>query len=132
MAILDRLVEACADVDKQLKQPFSTMLGVLWRSLGFQHRLGKRTRSTTICRNILGCTPLMMAVMAGQDEGVAALISAGARLDIKNCRNKTALDLAYEVSAPDEILDALEGVMGACESMTRMASISATNSILSF
>ena len=44
-----------------------------------------------------GQTPLMAAIMSGQYEGAAALIAAGARLDLRDSRNWTAADFAQGV-----------------------------------
>ena len=45
--------------------------------------------------------------MSGQFEGAAALIAAGARLDLRNCRNWTAADFARGHSVPDFLTEAL-------------------------
>eukprot|EP00435_Cladocopium_sp_Y103_P069105 s274_g32.t1 len=54
-------------------------------------------------------TPLMHAIVAGSFEQAAVLIASGASLEAKNYRGCTAFDLANKVSAPEFLLDALEG-----------------------
>lgn len=56
-----------------------------------------------------GATPLMHAIVAGSFEQAAVLIAYGASLEAKNYRGCTAFDLASKVSAPEFLLDALEG-----------------------
>ena len=53
-------------------------------------------------------TPLMCCIVCGCFDAAAALIAAGARLDLKNHRGKTAADLAQENGAPDFVLEALQ------------------------
>lgn len=51
----------------------------------------------------------MHAIVAGSFEQAAVLIAYGASLEAKNYRGCTAFDLASKVSAPEFLLDALEG-----------------------
>ena len=53
----------------------------------------------------------MVAVICGQDEVSAALIAAGARLDLRNRRQKTALDLAHlaDAEVPEFLMKMLRG-----------------------
>ena len=51
----------------------------------------------------------MVAVICGQDEVSAALIAAGARLDLRNRRQKTALDLADANEVPEFLMKMLRG-----------------------
>ena len=50
----------------------------------------------------------MCCIICGCFDAAAALIAAGARLDLKNIRGKTAADLAHENGAPDFLLEALQ------------------------
>ena len=54
-------------------------------------------------------TPLMVAVICGQDDVSAALIAAGARLDLRNRRQKTALDLANAHRASEFLMAMFQG-----------------------
>ena len=100
-----RLVELRADINAtdRVGKPLRALFGIK----GLQYRFGKRTMVTRWGYHYGGQTPLMAAVMSGQFEGAAALIAAGARLDMRNCRNWTAADFARGHSVPDFLTDAL-------------------------
>ena len=51
----------------------------------------------------------MCCMVCGSYDAAATLIAAGARLDLRNHRGKTAADLALENSAPDFVIEALQG-----------------------
>ena len=65
-----------------------------------QHRFGRATPLSTLFYNLPGMTPLMAAVLTAQYAGAAALLAAGARLNLKNRRNRTAEDFARGRSLP--------------------------------
>ncbi|CAE7594129.1 Ankrd44 [Symbiodinium sp. CCMP2592] len=103
--VIMRLVELRADINAtgRVGKPLRALLGFK----GLQYRFGKRTMVTRWGYHYGGQTPLMAAVMSGQFEGAAALIAAGARLDVRNCRNWTAADFARGHSVPDFLSEAL-------------------------
>ena len=45
----------------------------------------------------------------------AQIQAGGARVDLRNARNRTAIDLAHELQAPPFLLQALEGHTATCE-----------------
>ena len=93
--LVQQLITLRADIDFQMNVPRDyAMLGRLLLAVkSLQHRLGKATLLTTTAYHLNGSTPLMLAIRSGQFEAAAALIVAGARLDICNCRNWSAVDL---------------------------------------
>ena len=68
-----------------------------------------------------GQTPVMAAIMSGQYEGAAALIAAGARLDLRNSRNWSAADFAQGHSVPRFLQEAFEGQLQGCQRVADMA-----------
>ena len=68
-----------------------------------------------------GQTPLMAAVMTAQYEGAAAMIAAGARLDLRNSRNWRAQDFAEGQSLPDFLTQAFDGQLEGCQRITAVA-----------
>ena len=71
-----------------------------------------------------GATPLMLAILSGQYEAATALIAAGAKMDVRNSRNRRAADLAREMQVPDFLMQALEqGSTAACERITASAGV---------
>ena len=91
------------------------------RVKSLQHSFGQPTIMSKHCFHSHGCTPLMAAIMSGQFEGAAALIAAGARLDLKNCRGCTAADFARDQSIPDFLQCGLEGDTSECIRVTSLA-----------
>ncbi|CAE7647894.1 B'ETA [Symbiodinium sp. CCMP2456] len=103
--VIMRLIELRADLNATLRP--NKPLRAFFATLGLQYQLGKRTLMTRWGYHYGGQTPLMAAVMSGQFEGAAALIAAGARLDLRNCRKWTAADFARGHSVPDFLTEAL-------------------------
>ena len=119
---LDLLMRAQADVNEQYRPRMLSPFGMLWRIKGLQHRPGGRT---TLLRSVgyhhYEATPLMIAIICGNYEAAAALVVRGARLDLRNSRNKTASDLARDLSSPDYLMAALGGQMAKCNSVVSRA-----------
>lgn len=130
--LVDRLIIARADVDEQLMQPFLSLLGIVWAALSLRHRLGHSSTLSRTAYHSHGATPLMFAVLTGQYEGAAALIAAGARLDLRNGRGRTALDLGRELRAPDFLMEALEGRPAVCRRMAFVATAKSYLETVSF
>ena len=59
--------------------------------------------------------------MSGQYEGAAALIGAGARLDLRNSRGWTAADFAHGHAVPHFLTEAFEGQLEGCQRITALA-----------
>ncbi|CAK9009862.1 unnamed protein product [Durusdinium trenchii] len=66
-----------------------------------QHKFHKVTSATKRLYHVEGATALMMALLTSQYEGAAALIAAGARLDLRNARGWKAADFMRGRSVPD-------------------------------
>ncbi|CAE7388613.1 ANKRD44, partial [Symbiodinium sp. KB8] len=115
--LVQRLIALRADVNFQLDLPRDiTVLGrLLFARKALQHRLGQeRTVLTTHAYHVHGSTPLMQAIRSAQHEAAAALVAAGARLDLCNCRKWTAADFARGQSIPHFLQLGLEGDPSEC------------------
>ena len=121
--VVHRLVEARADVNAQTDHICKRTLLVraLCTFLVLQHRLHKATVLSKIVYHMKGATPLMLAVLTGNDECAAALIAAGAKLNLRNSRGLTAADLIRRRSGPEFLLEACEGRVEACQRVSLMA-----------
>ena len=86
-----------------------------------QHRFHKVTVISKILYHVQGATPLMLAVLTGNDECAAALIAAGAKLNLRNSRGLTAADLIRRRSGPEFLLEACEGRVEACQRVSSLA-----------
>ncbi|CAE7739386.1 unnamed protein product [Symbiodinium sp. CCMP2592] len=115
------LVDHKADVNKQFSVSLSHPVRMLAMLQSIQYRLGKRTLGCYLGFQLLGATPLMLAVISQQYEAAAALITLRAQLDIKNSRGRTALHLAEELGAPLFLLEALRGNISDCSTITFVA-----------
>ena len=115
-----RLIELRADVNATIRP--NKPVRALFLTKGLQYQFGKRTLLTRWAYHYAGQTALMAAVMSGQFEGAAALIAAGARLDLRNFRNWTAADFATGHSVPDFLTEALfHGQAEGCARVTASA-----------
>ena len=100
--LVQRLIGLRADVDFQLSvsRDVSALGRLLFAAKSLQHRLGRTTGLTAYAYHLHGSTPLMQAIRSAQFEAAAALIAAGARLDLRNCRNWSAADFARGQAIP--------------------------------
>ena len=100
--VVQQLVGLRANVDTayDVRRDLSRMGRVVVAAKSLQHRLGRQTAASAVMYHCHGCTPLMAAVRSGQFEGAAALIAAGAQLDLVNSRGWTAADFAGETVDP--------------------------------
>ncbi|CAE7248991.1 ASB3 [Symbiodinium sp. CCMP2592] len=91
-----RLICFRADVDFQcdMSRDFTLVGRLLFGAKAVQHRLGQVTVLSSVCYHLHGSTPLMQAVRSAQYDAAAALIAAGAKLKLRNCRNWTVADFA--------------------------------------
>ena len=121
--IVEFLVNLRANVDYQYdpRRGLSRLGRLLFAAKSFQHTWGKATQLTATAYHSYGRTPLMAALQTAQHEGAAALISLGARLDVKNLRGWTALDFAKEQSIPQWLRQGLEGDTAECDRVTALA-----------
>ena len=87
-----------------------------------KHRVGRTSSAlTSIMYHFHGQTPLAAALQAAQHEGAAALIAAGARLDLRNGRNWTVADFAREQDIPSFLRQGLEGDPTECRRVAALA-----------
>eukprot|EP00439_Symbiodinium_sp_Y106_P058446 s2342_g8.t1 len=121
--LVQRLIGLRADINFQfnLQRDFRRLGRLLLGAKALQYRLGRTTVLTTVAYHVHGSTPLMQAISSAQFEGAAALIAAGARLDIRNCRNWTAADFAKGRSIPDFLQQGLEGDPSECRRVFSLA-----------
>eukprot|EP00055_Hartaetosiga_balthica_P007446 m.25582 g.25582 ORF g.25582 m.25582 type:complete len:133 (-) comp5778_c0_seq1:235-633(-) len=71
------------------------------------HQLLKRGANPNITVSSFNYTPLMFAVLSGSREVVLQLIAAGADVNVKNTKNRTAMDLAAFIGHSDCIKDVM-------------------------
>ena len=121
--LVHRLIALRADVNFQtnVRRDFCTPGRLHLAAKSLQHRLGRTTALSTIAYHADGSTPLMQAIRSAQFDGAAALIAAGARLDLRNCRNWTAADFAYGQSIPRFLQLGLEGDSSECRRVSLLA-----------
>lgn len=67
-----------------------------------------------------GASPLMIALLTGHHECAAALIAAGAELDLRNSRGWRAMDFLGH-SAPEFLQEAFEGRGEECQKVSSLA-----------
>ncbi|CAE7472666.1 unnamed protein product [Symbiodinium necroappetens] len=98
--MVSSLIEAEADINEQLQVPFSrTQWWIFIKILSARHHFSKSSL-TCLAHHHHGATPLMFSILAGKFACTKVLLQAGARLDIRNGRGKTAEDFLQEVEAP--------------------------------
>ncbi|CAE7543781.1 ANKS1A [Symbiodinium sp. CCMP2592] len=121
--LVRRLIGLRADIDFQMNVPRDCRaLGrLLFAGKSLQYQLGRATVLTTLAYHLHGSTPLMQAIRSAQFEAAAALIAAGARLDLCNCRRWTAADFARGQSVPRFLQLGLEGDPGECRRVSSLA-----------
>ena len=118
-----RLVEMRADVNAQTCDwcNRTALYRAIHTLLVLQHRFHKVTIFNTLMYHAKGATPLMLALLSGNDECAAALIAAGAKLNLRNSRGLTAADLIRRRSGPEFLLEACEGRVEACQRVSLLA-----------
>ena len=124
--LVNKLISLRADVNWQWKEPWLTFHGIYNHIQALRFRMGKRSTSGMMAHHINGATPLMLAVMSGQYEGAAALIAAGARLDLRNEHKCSVSDFARQLSVPKFLSQALDGNPEDC---LRIAEIATRNHV---
>ena len=109
------LVFALANAKADLNEPWKPKGLLKWALRLHRLRLslccrGESERNTVqdLAYHCHGATPLMVAIICGRDEVSAALIAAGARLDLRNRHGHSVMDLAPKRSS-DFVLRLLQG-----------------------
>ena len=123
--LVQRLIGLRADVDfqKSMSRDVSALGRLLFAAKSSQHRLGRTTVLTAYARHLHGSTPLMQAIRSAQFEAAAALIAAGARLDLRNGRNWSAADFARDEAIPHFLQLGLHGEASECRRVSSLATL---------
>ena len=121
--LVQQLIELGADVDFQvnLARDYTLLGRLLFAVKSLRYQIGRKTVLTTLAYHLQGSTPLMQAIRSAQFEAAAALIAAGARLDLCNCRHWTAADFARGQSIPRFLQLGLEGDPSECRRVFSLA-----------
>ncbi|OLQ03103.1 Ankyrin repeat and KH domain-containing protein 1 [Symbiodinium microadriaticum] len=119
--LIFRLIELNSDVNTRYGPGVLTAHGAYLGWKTFQHRFGTVTNTTKQCYHAYKATPLMAAMMSAQYEGAAALVAAGAKLDLRNSRKFTAADFAEGHILPRFLAEALDGDVTACREIATAA-----------
>ena len=99
------LIEASADINQQFSIPMREPLWWLFFNLQRGRHLSSPSSLTRLCYHHKRATPLMFCILAGQFEAAAVLLKAGARVDLRNARGKTAVDLLEDINDVPERLN---------------------------
>lgn len=117
-----RLLDLRADINFQHTTSELSRTGqMLLASMTFRHRLGITSMGSTFAYHMKGSTPLMQAIQSGQYEAAAALLAAGAKVELKNSRQWTAKDFAKRKSIPDFLQLGLDGDTSECQRVCSLA-----------
>ena len=121
--LVRRLLNLRADVNFQFSVPRDLRpLGrIFCATKSLQHRLGWATLQTQFFYHQNGSTPLMQSIQTAQWEAAAALIAAGARIDLRNTRNRAAADFARGQSIPYYLQMGLDGDAAQCSRVSSLA-----------
>ncbi|CAE7882928.1 Ankyrin repeat and sterile alpha motif domain-containing protein 1B [Symbiodinium microadriaticum] len=121
--VVHRLVEIRADVNIQTDEHFTRkpLMRAVYTLLTLQHRFYKVTPFSKVMYHAKGATPLMVAMLCCNHECAAALISAGAQVNLRNARGCTAADFAVGHSLPEFLREAFEGRVEACRRVSLLA-----------
>ena len=121
--LVQRLIDLRADVDFQLDLPrdWSRLGRLLLAVKSWQQSRGRTSTIGMIAYHLHGSTPLMQTIRSAQFDGAAALIAAGARLDLCNCRKWTVADFARGLSIPRFLQLGLEGDSSECRRVSLLA-----------
>mmetsp|Transcript_44755 Transcript_44755/g.104273 ORF Transcript_44755/g.104273 Transcript_44755/m.104273 type:complete len:619 (-) Transcript_44755:323-2179(-) len=113
------LVEAAADVNAQCRVSMRGDTGwwFVQNIMSMRHLVSPSALTRSFYHR-RGATPLMVSILQGNFEAASALLDAGARLDLKNGRGKTAAglirDMHVSASLRELILTRPEGGTGDC------------------
>ena len=121
--MVQRLISLRADVDFQydMDRDIGRLGRLLVAAAALKHRLGRPSALSSMSYHNHGRTPLMAAMQNAQHEGAAALIAAGARLELRNSRNWSAADFARGQDIPSFLRQGLEGDPAECRRVASLA-----------
>ena len=99
------LLAARANVNEQFRvQIQEPGWWLLMNAMGVRHRVSP-SRLALLAYHHYDATPLMFSILSGSLDSVSTLLSARARVDIRNYRKKTASDLARQMLAPSWLIE---------------------------
>ncbi|CAE7530956.1 unnamed protein product [Symbiodinium natans] len=99
------LLEARANVNEQFRVHIRDPgWWFLMNLMGVRHRVSP-SRLTLLAFHHYDATPLMFSILSGCLDSVSSLLSARARVDIRNYRKKTASELARQMLAPSWLIE---------------------------
>eukprot|EP00439_Symbiodinium_sp_Y106_P062319 s3946_g9.t1 len=121
--VVKHLLSRRADMNFQLdlRRDRSRVGRLLYMAKALQHRRGRKTILSAWSYHMQGSTALMLAMQSANHEAAAALIAAGARLDLKNCRGWTAADFAKGQLIPAFLQQGLDGDPSECHRVAALA-----------
>lgn len=106
------LIKLGVDVNETFSLP---SLNTLKNFLVAKHYVCGPSTLSSVFYHAKGSTPLMLAILSGSFAAAELLLEAKAIVDVKNSRNRTALDFAAEKQAPMSVLLALRATRGVSE-----------------
>lgn len=112
--IMAALLLGGADINEPFIQPWH--VGIKFQVAAKILNL-TRSRFAYTVSNLAHCTPLICALLMESFDCAALLIAAGADPTIPNKNGRRALEVAQEMSAPETILQGLQGNVQACSSL---------------
>lgn len=109
---IDTLIKHGVDVNETFSL---TKLNMLKKILVAKHYVCGPSTLSSVFYHAKGSTPLMLAILSGSFTAAELLLEAKATVDVRNSRNRTALDFAAEKQAPMSLLLALRAKRGVSE-----------------
>ena len=105
------LIEAAADVNEPFRVPLGSPWWFLLKMLHARHYLSP-SALTNLAFHHRGATPLMFSILTGKFEALSVLVDAGADLNLRNDRGKTAADLLQDMHVPSLLSSAVFSMDG--------------------
>ncbi|CAE7336193.1 ANK2 [Symbiodinium pilosum] len=121
--MVHHLIGLRADVDFQWSVPrdLSRVGRLIFKVKSLQHQFGRPSLFTAFAHHMHSSTALMQAFRTSQHEAAAALIAAGANLNVRNSRNWIAADFAHGGSIPSYVQKGLAGDLSECRRVAYLA-----------
>ena len=121
--LVEHLIGLRADVDFRYdpRRDLSRLGRAMFAAQSLKHWVGRPSAASSFTYHSHGRTPLMAAMQSAQHDCAAALIAAGARLDLRNCRNWTAADFAQGQELPSFLQKGLQGDRTECRRVASLA-----------
>jgi len=103
--LVSALIQGRADINEQFDIRWSKQPSwwILFR-ISQIRRTTRDSRLSLLAYHHSRATPLMLSILCGSFGAAYVLLAAGAHVDLRNSRGKTAQDLAKEVHAPETLV----------------------------